>query len=50
MEKLLDGIHATNLHSHEGREVEFSIAVHVHPYPCGVMSVWVYIACLRLRD
>jgi hypothetical protein len=32
-------VHHLNRH-----DVEFSIAVHIEPYPANVMSVWVYLA------
>lgn len=46
-----DAVYATGVHNYETSDVEFAVAVHVHPYPNSVLSVWVYVASLiRLRS
>ena len=40
-------IFRTGIHLREEREIDYSCAVRVIPYPCDVFSVWVYIAVLQ---
>ena len=44
IETLWEEIKSTGLHQVEDRDAEFSLSVGVFPYPCGVFSVWIYIA------
>ncbi|XP_015783805.2 coiled-coil and C2 domain-containing protein 2A-like [Tetranychus urticae] len=46
---ITEAVYATGLHLIEDRKVDFALAVYLHPYPCNLMSVWVYIAAL-LKD
>ncbi len=41
-----DAVRATNVHQNFDKDVEFALAVHVHPYCNNILSVWVYIASL----
>ncbi|XP_043080753.1 coiled-coil and C2 domain-containing protein 2A isoform X3 [Puntigrus tetrazona] len=43
---IVEAVHSTGVHKVEAPNVEFALAVHVHPYPGDVLSVWVYIASL----
>ncbi|KAK7131842.1 hypothetical protein R3I93_018415 [Phoxinus phoxinus] len=43
---IIEAVHSTGVHKAEAPNVEFALAVHVHPYPGNVLSVWVYIASL----
>ncbi|KAK3518815.1 hypothetical protein QTP70_014874 [Hemibagrus guttatus] len=43
---IVEAVHSTGVHSVEAPNVEFALAVYVHPYPNNVLSVWVYIASL----
>ncbi|XP_067226933.1 coiled-coil and C2 domain-containing protein 2A isoform X1 [Chanodichthys erythropterus] len=43
---IIEAVHSTGVHKVEAANVEFALAVHVHPYPGNVLSVWVYIASL----
>ncbi|KAK2824932.1 hypothetical protein Q7C36_018859 [Tachysurus vachellii] len=43
---IVEAVHSTGVHSVEAPNVEFALAVYVHPYPSNVLSVWVYIASL----
>jgi hypothetical protein len=36
-------VYNTNIHTITEDNVEFSIAVHVHPYPSDFFSIWMYI-------
>lgn len=46
LEPIVDSVYATGVHNNETNDVEFAVAVHVHPYPHNVLSVWVYVASL----
>ena len=48
-ETLIESVAATGVHLNKEPGVEFSLAVHVEPYPCNVMSVWIYVASLIRR-
>ncbi|KAI5096106.1 coiled-coil and C2 domain-containing protein 2A isoform X5 [Silurus meridionalis] len=43
---IVEAVHSTGVHSVEAPNVEFALAVYVHPYPSNVLSVWVYLASL----
>ncbi|KAM9445041.1 coiled-coil and C2 domain-containing protein 2A [Clarias gariepinus] len=43
---IVEAVHSTGVHRAEASNVEFALAVYVHPYPSNVLSVWVYIASL----
>uniref|UniRef100_UPI00358EC959 coiled-coil and C2 domain-containing protein 2A n=1 Tax=Myxine glutinosa TaxID=7769 RepID=UPI00358EC959 len=44
---IVERVHSTGVHECQVPNVEFALAVYVHPYPSNVMSVWVYIASLK---
>jgi PREDICTED: coiled-coil and C2 domain containing 2A-like, partial len=46
IEAVTDTVFATGIHLIEGPKVDFALAVYLHPYPCNVLSVWVYIGAL----
>jgi len=46
MKVLSDAVYATGVHEYESSDVEFALAVYVHPYPNSVLSVWIYVASL----
>lgn len=46
LEPLVEAVFATGVHRNETNDVEFALAVHIHPYPSSVLSVWVYVASL----
>ena len=49
-EAIADAVHATGVWENDSPGVDFALAVHIHPYPHSVLSVWVYVASLeRLR-
>uniref|UniRef100_A0A8C4Z5I0 C2 domain-containing protein n=1 Tax=Gadus morhua TaxID=8049 RepID=A0A8C4Z5I0_GADMO len=43
---VVEAVFSTGVHSAEASNVEFALAVYVHPYPNNVLSVWVYLASL----
>ncbi|XP_052236209.1 coiled-coil and C2 domain-containing protein 2A-like isoform X5 [Dreissena polymorpha] len=46
VDPIVETVYATGVHGHESNEIEFALAVYVHPYPNSVLSVWVYVASL----
>ncbi|KAM9761680.1 coiled-coil and C2 domain-containing protein 2A isoform 3-T3 [Menidia menidia] len=43
---IIEAVYSTGVHKIEASNVEFALAVYVHPYPSNVLSVWVYLASL----
>jgi len=43
---ICETVFSTGVHAHETGEVEFALAVYIHPYPNSVLSVWIYVASL----
>uniref|UniRef100_A0A3Q1I2J5 Coiled-coil and C2 domain containing 2A n=1 Tax=Acanthochromis polyacanthus TaxID=80966 RepID=A0A3Q1I2J5_9TELE len=43
---IVEAVYSTGVHSVQASNVEFALAVYVHPYPNNVLSVWVYLASL----
>lgn len=46
MQHIIKAVHSTGVHNIQAPNVEFALAVYVHPYPNGVLSVWLYLASL----
>ena len=46
---MLDLVRSTAVHETRQQDVQFVLAVHVKPYPCGVFSVWLYYGTLTPR-
>lgn len=46
MQHLIKAVHTTGVHNIQAPNVEFALAVYVHPYPNGVLSVWMFLASL----
>ncbi|KAL2089530.1 hypothetical protein ACEWY4_014218 [Coilia grayii] len=46
IQPIIEAVYSTGVHKAEMSNVEFALAVHVHPYPNNVLSVWVYLASL----
>ncbi|KAM4809986.1 coiled-coil and C2 domain-containing protein 2A [Rhinophrynus dorsalis] len=44
--QLVEAVYSTGVHNSEAPNVEFALAVYVHPYPNSVYSVWIYVASL----
>ncbi|XP_063222890.1 coiled-coil and C2 domain-containing protein 2A isoform X2 [Bacillus rossius redtenbacheri] len=49
MTTVTEAVKATGVHFNESPDVEFALAVHIHPFPNNVLSVWVYVASLIKR-
>ncbi|KAL7396300.1 hypothetical protein ABVT39_003795 [Epinephelus coioides] len=45
---IIEAVYSTGVHNVHASNVEFALAVYVHPYPNNVLSVWVYLASLLL--
>ncbi|XP_068174546.1 coiled-coil and C2 domain-containing protein 2A isoform X2 [Antennarius striatus] len=43
---IIEAVHSTGVHLVQASNVEFALAVYVHPYPNNVLSVWLYLASL----
>ncbi|XP_072412511.1 coiled-coil and C2 domain-containing protein 2A isoform X4 [Chiloscyllium punctatum] len=43
---IIEAVHSTGVHNTMIPQVEFALAVYVHPYPNNVLSVWIYVASL----
>ncbi|XP_071343109.1 coiled-coil and C2 domain-containing protein 2A isoform X2 [Trachinotus anak] len=43
---IVEAVYSTGVHNIQASNVEFALAVYVHPYPNNVLSVWVYLASL----
>uniref|UniRef100_A0A3Q3AMX4 Coiled-coil and C2 domain containing 2A n=1 Tax=Kryptolebias marmoratus TaxID=37003 RepID=A0A3Q3AMX4_KRYMA len=40
---IIEMVYSTGVHNIQASNVEFALAVYVHPYPSSVLSVWVYL-------
>ncbi|KAH3746265.1 protein CC2D2B [Pelomyxa schiedti] len=47
VDRLCNKVFATGAHLREERDVDFSVAVKVVPYPCDIFSVWLYFVVLQ---
>lgn len=43
---IIERVKSTGIHLNTDNKVEFSIAVHIQPYPNNVLSVWVFLLSL----
>ncbi|XP_055480219.1 coiled-coil and C2 domain-containing protein 2A isoform X1 [Psammomys obesus] len=43
---LVEAVYSTGVHNIDVPNVEFALAVYIHPYPKNVLSVWIYVASL----
>ena len=46
IESVTETVFATGVHLIEDQKVDFVLAVYLHPYPCNVLSVWLYVGSL----
>ncbi|XP_055503429.1 protein CC2D2B-like [Leucoraja erinacea] len=46
LESIFDKVYSTGIHKTDIPNVEFAVAVYIHPYPNNVLSLWIYIASL----
>ncbi|RWS04581.1 Coiled-coil and C2 domain-containing protein 2A-like protein [Dinothrombium tinctorium] len=47
LQSVTEAVYATGVHLVDDKKVDFALAVYIHPYPCNVLSLWVYIAALH---
>lgn len=47
--EIVDAVKSTGVHINDAPEIEFSVAVYIHPFPNNILSVWVYVASLIRR-
>nr|XP_056706060.1 protein CC2D2B-like [Euleptes europaea] len=43
---ITEAVYQTGIHSSEVPNTEFALAVHIHPYPNNILSVWIYLVSL----
>ncbi|XP_036185045.1 coiled-coil and C2 domain-containing protein 2A isoform X5 [Myotis myotis] len=46
LKPLIEAVYSTGVHNIDVPNVEFALAVYIHPYPRNVLSVWIYVASL----
>ncbi|XP_048583350.1 coiled-coil and C2 domain-containing protein 2A isoform X3 [Nematostella vectensis] len=46
---VVDAVYSTGVHTIEDPDVEFALATHIHPFPHGVMSLWIYVGTLKRK-
>uniref|UniRef100_H3ABW2 Coiled-coil and C2 domain containing 2B n=1 Tax=Latimeria chalumnae TaxID=7897 RepID=H3ABW2_LATCH len=46
LQTVTDTVYRTGIHDTEIFNTEFALAVHIHPYPNNILSVWIYLASL----
>jgi len=44
VEDLWNLVRQTGMHAINKQDIEFAMAVHIQAWPCGILSVWVYLA------
>ena len=49
VDSIVSAVRSTEVHNIQDPNVEFSLAVHIHPYPASVLAVWVYVAAIINR-
>jgi coiled-coil and C2 domain-containing protein 2A len=49
IDKVIEAVFNTGVHMNDDPQVEFALAVYIHPYPNNVLSLWVYVATLQDR-
>eukprot|EP01135_Chromosphaera_perkinsii_P000381 Nk52_evm28s78 gene=Nk52_evmTU28s78 len=49
IDPIVEAVFNTGVHIKEDENCEFSLAVHIHPYPNDILSVWVYVAALTRK-
>ncbi|XP_076029366.1 coiled-coil and C2 domain containing 2A [Oratosquilla oratoria] len=50
MASLVEAVYSTGVHLNQAEGTEFSLVVHLHPYPGDVISVWIYVASLQKQN
>lgn len=50
VDAIVEAVYATGVWDNDDPGIEFALAVHIHAYPCSVLSVWIYVASLLRKD
>ncbi|CAF5110130.1 unnamed protein product, partial [Rotaria sp. Silwood1] len=46
IQAIVDTVYSTNIYKHATNDIQFALAVHIHPYPNNILAVWIYMAHL----
>ncbi|CAF0723059.1 unnamed protein product [Adineta ricciae] len=46
VQTIVDAVYSTKIFEHSTNDIEFALAVHIHPYPNNILAVWIYLAHL----
>jgi coiled-coil and C2 domain-containing protein 2A len=49
VQSIVEAVYSTKIFEHPTHEIEFALAVHVHPYPNNILAVWIYLAHLMSK-
>lgn len=47
IDAVVKAVRSTEVHKIQDKDIEFALAVYVHPYPASVLCVWVYLAAIH---
>uniref|UniRef100_A0A4W3JXK9 Coiled-coil and C2 domain containing 2B n=1 Tax=Callorhinchus milii TaxID=7868 RepID=A0A4W3JXK9_CALMI len=46
LQMIIEKVNSTGVHNIDLPNIEFALAVYIHPYPNNILSVWIYVASL----
>ena len=49
VQSIVDAVYSTKMFEHPTTDIEFSLAVHIYPYPNNILAVWIYLAHLMRK-
>ncbi|XP_071964631.1 coiled-coil and C2 domain-containing protein 2A-like isoform X2 [Antedon mediterranea] len=49
MKTVIEKVKSTGIHENESANIEFALAVYIHPYPNNILSLWIYMASLSRK-
>ena len=49
IQAIVDSIYSTKIFDHPTNDIEFALAVRIHPYPNNILAIWIYIANLTQK-
>lgn len=47
---IVETVYGTKIFEHATNDIEFALAVHIHPYPNNILAVWIYLAHLTNKN
>lgn len=47
IDAVVKAVRSTEVHKIQDNDIEFALAVHIHPYPASILCVWVYLAAIH---